>query len=99
TDRLGGAGRSAAAAPARGTHRHGLAARPARREFLPTDGTLVMTEVRLIRPGMLSYLLLLAVTSLPADDGAPARPKVVLTDAARRLHASCLVIDGHNDLP
>lgn len=58
-----------------------------------------MTEVRLIRPGMLSYLLLLAVTSLPADDGAPARPKVVLTDAARRLHASCLVIDGHNDLP
>ena len=30
----------------------------------------------------------------------PTRRKpVVLTDAARELHASCLVFDGHNDLP
>ncbi len=27
------------------------------------------------------------------------RPPVVLTDDARELHASSLVIDGHNDLP
>jgi membrane dipeptidase len=30
---------------------------------------------------------------------AGARPQVVLTDEARALHASSLVIDGHNDLP
>lgn len=29
----------------------------------------------------------------------PSRPPVVLTDAAKRLHAETLVIDGHNDLP
>jgi membrane dipeptidase len=27
------------------------------------------------------------------------RPPVVLTERAKRLHAQCLVIDGHNDLP
>ncbi|MBI3866243.1 MAG: dipeptidase [Planctomycetia bacterium] len=27
------------------------------------------------------------------------RPPVVVTGAARRLHAECLVFDGHNDLP
>jgi membrane dipeptidase len=27
------------------------------------------------------------------------RDPVVLTDAARKLHAECLLIDGHNDLP
>ncbi len=37
-------------------------------------------------------LLLLAL----AQD---ARPEVVLTDEARRLHRSALVFDGHNDLP
>lgn len=31
-------------------------------------------------------------------DSAEPQP-IVVTDAARRLHASCLVIDGHNDLP
>ncbi len=37
---------------------------------------------------------------ISADD-RPARPRgrVVLTDAARKLHAEALVIDGHNDLP
>jgi membrane dipeptidase len=28
-----------------------------------------------------------------------SRPPVVLTDEARKLHAECLLIDGHNDLP
>jgi membrane dipeptidase len=30
---------------------------------------------------------------------APKRQPVVLTDEARALHKSCLVVDGHNDLP
>lgn len=39
---------------------------------------------------------------LAADDtpaAKPARPKVVVTEEARRLHRDCLVFDGHNDLP
>ncbi|MFV0445441.1 MAG: dipeptidase [Planctomycetaceae bacterium] len=35
----------------------------------------------------------------PPGDKAATRPPVVLTDAARKLHASSLVVDGHNDLP
>ena len=35
--------------------------------------------------------------SLP--EGSKARPTVVLTEAARALHESSLVIDSHNDLP
>jgi membrane dipeptidase len=42
-------------------------------------------------------LLLLAVPALAADP--PARKPVVVTDAALKLHAEALVIDGHNDLP
>ncbi len=34
-----------------------------------------------------------------AEEVTAARPPVVLTDEARALHASSLVIDGHNDLP
>ena len=34
----------------------------------------------------------------PADE-VESRPPVVLTDEARELHASTLLIDGHNDLP
>ncbi len=30
---------------------------------------------------------------------ADPRPAVVLTDEARKLHADCLLVDGHNDLP
>ena len=30
---------------------------------------------------------------------ADPRPPVVLTDEARELHADCLLVDGHNDLP
>lgn len=34
------------------------------------------------------------------DDAKPSkRDTVVLTDAAKKLHSECLVIDGHNDLP
>ena len=38
------------------------------------------------------------VAAEQAEPDAP-RGKVVLTERARRLHASALVIDGHNDLP
>jgi membrane dipeptidase len=31
--------------------------------------------------------------------GADVRPPVVLTDAARQIHADAILIDGHNDLP
>ena len=43
-----------------------------------------------------------ASDSSPPTDGAPAsaeRGPVLLTDRARALHASALVVDGHNDLP
>ncbi len=35
------------------------------------------------------------------EDATPQadRPPIVLTDAARKLHSSSLVIDGHNDMP
>lgn len=34
-----------------------------------------------------------------ADKAKAARKPIVLTDRARKLHAQCIVIDGHNDLP
>lgn len=34
-----------------------------------------------------------------AQCGAADRPDVVVTDAARRIHAASFVFDGHNDLP
>ncbi len=40
---------------------------------------------------------LLAFPALAADP--PSRKPVVLTDAAKAIHAEALVIDGHNDLP
>jgi membrane dipeptidase len=40
----------------------------------------------------------LALAGLAADPSAPRGP-VVVTDAARKLHAESLVVDGHNDLP
>lgn len=44
---------------------------------------------------------LLATTSAiaSADEAKPARPPVVVTEAARRIHAAGFVFDGHNDLP
>ncbi len=37
----------------------------------------------------------LLLVALAADP----RPPVVLTDEGRKLHADCLLVDGHNDLP
>ncbi len=47
----------------------------------------------------LFLLLVLPSTTLQADEARKKRPPVVLTDAARKLHAECILIDGHNDLP
>jgi len=47
-------------------------------------------------------LLLAAVNqAAPPADSAPkkTRPPVVLSEEAKKLHADCLVIDSHNDLP
>ena len=41
---------------------------------------------------------LLLTATIQAQD-APHRPPVVLTEQAKALHASSLLIDGHNDLP
>jgi membrane dipeptidase len=43
--------------------------------------------------------LLLSLASAIGAEEAPDRKPVVLTDEARRLHESALLIDGHNDLP
>ncbi|MBA3485500.1 MAG: membrane dipeptidase [Pirellulales bacterium] len=51
---------------------------------------------------LLTFLVIVAASVHGEDSSKPqadARPPVVLTDAARELHASSLVIDGHNDLP
>lgn len=42
---------------------------------------------------------LLSVILIAAAVRAADRKPVVLTDEARKLHADCLLIDGHNDLP
>ncbi|HEY4313421.1 MAG TPA: dipeptidase [Pirellulales bacterium] len=59
---------------------------------------IIVAIVALI--GMMSLPLALAVEdATQTDKAADARPAVVLTDAARELHRSALVVDGHNDLP
>ncbi len=40
-----------------------------------------------------------AAADPPPAPAAASRPAVVLTDEARRIHSSALLIDGHNDLP
>ncbi len=48
---------------------------------------------------MLRPLILLLVLAIPLTAAEPARQPVVVTEAALKLHAESLVIDGHNDLP
>ena len=49
----------------------------------------------------IACLLLIAVNGgvTRADENEKERPPVVLTDAAKRIHSECILIDGHNDLP
>ena len=49
----------------------------------------------------LALVVSMAIASATAASGqeTAARPPVVLTDEARKLHAETLLIDGHNDLP
>ncbi len=51
----------------------------------------------MMRHACIATMLLL--TPLTANGQVDQRPPIVVTDAARKLHASSLVIDGHNDLP
>lgn len=56
----------------------------------------------LYKPAEKLAVALIAVVGWTADSSAAepaARPPVVLTDEARKLHAETLLIDGHNDLP
>lgn len=48
---------------------------------------------------VLAFLLVALPFGRAAEREADARKPVVVTDAARTLHGSSLVIDGHNDLP
>lgn len=47
------------------------------------------------------HFFILGLLALPAIARAdsPTRKPVVLTDAARAIHAEALLVDGHNDLP
>ena len=54
---------------------------------------------------LISSVLLAFPLSLLADEPGPngfakkLRPKVVMTEEGRKVHASTFVFDGHNDLP
>src|SRR6478672_7697528 len=41
----------------------------------------------------------LVAAARPDEVKKPARGRVTVTDEARRVHASAIVVDGHNDLP
>lgn len=67
-----------------------------------SEGAIV--RVRLFCATLLALsAVALGATGLVAEERAATvskpRPPVVLTERARRLHAECLVFDGHNDLP
>jgi len=56
---------------------------------------------KIILLAVTGYLLVVSQASLLGVESSDTeeRPEVVLTDAARRIHAKALLIDGHNDLP
>lgn len=56
-------------------------------------------EKYISRRSLLFSALTMAFTPKIAFSQKQNRKPVVLTDRARKLHQSCLVIDGHNDLP
>jgi membrane dipeptidase len=45
------------------------------------------------------FLAAMFIPTVHAEDSPKERPPVVLTEAAKRLHSTAIVIDGHNDLP
>jgi membrane dipeptidase len=47
---------------------------------------------------VLPFAVMLAAVARP-DNARPNRGQVTVSDAARRIHESAIVIDGHNDLP
>src|SRR5262245_53846438 len=57
---------------------------PSRRDFLRTAAATTAA---------------LAAANSFAQETKKQRPKVILTDEGRRVHAAGFVFDGHNDLP
>jgi membrane dipeptidase len=47
----------------------------------------------------LSVLLMQGYLNAHGEESKPERGTVVLTPEAERIHKSCIVIDGHNDMP
>jgi membrane dipeptidase len=47
----------------------------------------------------LSILLMQGYLNAHGEDSKPGRGTVVLSPEAERIHKSCIVIDGHNDMP
>jgi membrane dipeptidase len=47
----------------------------------------------------LSILLIQGYLNAHGEDSKPERGTVVLSPEAERIHKSCIVIDGHNDMP
>ncbi|MEQ8209151.1 MAG: dipeptidase [Lacipirellulaceae bacterium] len=62
-----------------------------------------MTARRILLALTVAWLLVLAATSpllaQETDSSKRLRAPVVLTDEAKRIHESAILIDGHNDLP
>ncbi len=52
---------------------------------------------QLLTGGGIALFVLLAPVAMAAD--RTSRGEVIVTDEARKLHATCLLFDGHNDLP
>jgi membrane dipeptidase len=53
----------------------------------------------MIRLALLALPLALLLAAAARTDTKPDRGPVTVTDAARRVHESAIVVDGHNDLP
>lgn len=60
-------------------------------------GTRLQPSLRLGWLGR--FLTVAALLACALTTNAADREPIVVTDAARELHDSCLLIDGHNDLP
>jgi membrane dipeptidase len=60
---------------------------------------MLVNFIRIV--SIVAVLVMLAYANTASAQGPATDPRgpVVLTDEGRRVHATCIVIDGHNDLP
>ena len=61
--------------------------------------TIPFAKIRPIRGLLTLFVCGLLIPTAVAGKPMKTRQPVVLTERAKKLHAQCLVIDGHNDLP